>query len=669
MEGLTLKTWRLGKKLGSGACSDVYAGKCTLLSLSHSIVESGTSLPNDIGRQFVMKLSPLPQLPAAKLKNKKRKKTPVERNADALYAEHLLYKNHLRDQSGIPYVPLGAYGEDQGYRFLVIERLGRTLEMVLQEHGPVPSETAARLGLEILETLQQMHVKNILYVDVKPENFMLDTSKENKVYCVDFGISDRYVMATGKHKDYKEGTVVGTPTFLSLNCHNGAACSRRDDIESLLYVLIYLMRGDLPWQHASSDAEGAKIKKATSVDQLCASLPPEWGLMLTSIRACGFEDRPDYDFFERQFLKLGGKKGLTTPFKWGTSKTGKAVATASASQKSTVDVSARKRVKSVDEGLTTGSLSAAKTIKSEKKRTAARPGKIPAKKGTKPSSQTALKGRKTRNTSVQHAEMQSQDRQVFKAIAGHAAATAAVKRPLLMSDDRVAGLVTYELLRTHGDLGNAETHKEILRALSSVPVDRESVQVLERFHATEYALLQVKALRATNDQVSKRRKQVREKWKGRQSVGLVKAATIQDVTQRFPKLFQGVMKDKMEHMVAVDEVKQRGKASLQTSAPVVATSPRVSTRGDLRSSTSRHAASFSMEKEAKAQNKAVLTDLVKKRPQPPHEDADMFNMNTRFKSPEQRNPFQTASERLLVRDVLIENDCMHMRLMWLYKTE
>ena len=64
-------------------------------------------------RQYVMKLSPLPQLAAAKLKNKKRKKTPAERNADALYAEHLLYKNHLRDQPGIPYVPLGAYGEDK----------------------------------------------------------------------------------------------------------------------------------------------------------------------------------------------------------------------------------------------------------------------------------------------------------------------------------------------------------------------------------------------------------------------------------------------------------------------------------------------------------------------------------------------------------------------------
>ncbi|KAE9016959.1 hypothetical protein PR003_g12441 [Phytophthora rubi] len=434
MEGTTLKTWRLGKKLGSGACSDVYA------------VESVSSLGSDAGREFVMKLSPLPQLPAAKLKNKKRKKTPAERNADALYAEHLLYKNHLRDQPGIPYVPMGAYGEDKGYRFLVIERLGRTLETVLQEQGPVPSGTAARLGLEILDTLQQMHVKNILYVDVKPENFMLDADTENKVYCVDFGISDRYVAATGKHKDYKEGTVVGTPTFLSLNCHSGATSSRRDDIESLLYVLIYLVRGDLPWQQASSDAEGAKIKKNTSVDQLCASLPREWGAMLKNIRECGFEDRPDYDFFVQQFSKLGGEKGLTSPFDWGTRKASKAVAKlkVAASQESTSDSPVRKRVKSVDEGLTApppGPAKAKKAAAPEKKRTP-RHSKVTAKKAAAATHSPKTRASKKDDEAAEDVEVEivgsvaSQDREVFKAIAGHAAATAAIKRYNLRSTNR-----------------------------------------------------------------------------------------------------------------------------------------------------------------------------------------------------------------------------------------
>eukprot|EP00644_Phytophthora_capsici_P001619 jgi/Phyca11/557439/estExt2_Genewise1Plus.C_PHYCAscaffold_1120053 len=422
MEGTTLKTWRVGKKLGSGACSDVYA------------VESVSSLGSDAGREFVMKLSPLPQIPASKLKNKKRKKTPAERNADALYAEHLLYKNHLRDQPGIPYVPLGAYGEDKGYRFLVIERLGRTLETVLQEQGPIPSATAARLGQEILETLQEMHVKNILYVDVKPENFMLDTDKENKVYCVDFGISDRYVTATGKHKDYKEGAVVGTPTFLSLNCHNGATSSRRDDIESLLYVLIYLVRGDLPWQLASSDAEGAKIKKNTSVDQLCASLPREWAVMLKSVREYGFEDRPDYDFFVQQFSKLGGTAGQTSPFEWGSRKISKTAAkVAIASQESASDSPVRKRTKSVDESSKAPPPIAVKTKRTaapEKKKITPRRSKKVAPKVNRASKKS---GKLEEETVEDESDVRPQDREVFKAIAGHAAATAAVKRYNLRS--------------------------------------------------------------------------------------------------------------------------------------------------------------------------------------------------------------------------------------------
>lgn len=389
-----------------------------------------------------MKLSPLPQIPAAKLKNKKRKKTQAERNADALYAEHLLYKNHLRDQTGVPYVPMGAYGEDKGFRFLVIERLGRTLETVLQEQGPVSSKTAARLGYEILETLQQMHVKNILYVDVKPENFMLDADQENKVYCVDFGISDRYVSATGKHKDFKEGTIVGTPTFLSMNCHNGATPSRRDDIESLLYVLIYLMRGELPWQQASSDAEGAKIKKATLVDQLCASLPREWNTMLKHIRDCGFEDRPDYEFYEQQLLKLGGKKGLTTPFEWGSCKTNKAAAKVTAASKmSTLNSPLHKRVKGNDKEHTGPPPVAAKTRKAStnKKKITLHSTKAPARKAVT----SARKARKTSKLGHEADDVKDeveyvgktrpQDREVYRAVAGHAAATAALKRYNLRS--------------------------------------------------------------------------------------------------------------------------------------------------------------------------------------------------------------------------------------------
>ncbi|RHZ19885.1 hypothetical protein DYB31_004075 [Aphanomyces astaci] len=220
-KGTILKNWVVGDKLGSGACSDVYA----VTSKSNS------------SESFAMKLSPIPP------PSKSKKKTHAARSADALYAEHLLYVNTLQGIPGIPALPTtGAYGEDKGYRFLVIQRLGRTLEQVKTANGgTLPESTVARLGLEI-------------------------------VYCVDFGIAERYILVTGAHKPYKTGAVVGTPTFSSVHCHGGATPSRRDDLEALLYVCLYLIRGDLPWQSASSDAEGARIKAECDPDHLCASL-------------------------------------------------------------------------------------------------------------------------------------------------------------------------------------------------------------------------------------------------------------------------------------------------------------------------------------------------------------------------------------------------------------
>uniref|UniRef100_M4BBB5 Uncharacterized protein n=1 Tax=Hyaloperonospora arabidopsidis (strain Emoy2) TaxID=559515 RepID=M4BBB5_HYAAE len=105
-----------------------------------------------------------------------------------------------------------------------------------------------------------------------------------------------------------------------------------------------------------------------------------------------------------------------------------------------------------------------------------------------------------------------------------------------MSDNNDAGRVTYELLRTHGDVSKAETHKEIVRALSCVSDDRDGAEVLQRYHATEYAYLRGKEKK----EVSTRRSQLREKWRLRQSEVEEEGATVEDARRRFPNLFQGV---------------------------------------------------------------------------------------------------------------------------------
>lgn len=106
----------------------------------------------------------------------------------------------------------------------------------------------------------------------------------------------------GKHREATNGDIVGTPTFLSLDCHFGITHARKDDIEGLLYVLIYTLKGELPWQNAKNNSEGAEIKQRTSLDQLCEGIDSQWTNMLQYIRKCRFDEKPNYKWL-RECLK------------------------------------------------------------------------------------------------------------------------------------------------------------------------------------------------------------------------------------------------------------------------------------------------------------------------------------------------------------------------------
>lgn len=224
--------------------------------------------------------------------------------------------------------------------------------------------------------------------------------------------------------------------------------------------------------------------------------------------------------------------------------------------------------------------------------------------------------------------------------------------------DNDPGRVTYELLRTHGDQENAETHKEMLRALSSVHVDCESADVLQRLHATEFVLLRGREHREERHQVSKRRSRVRGKWRRRQQQ---EGATLVDMHRCYPKLFEGVEEDRKKHKKGVNnEVETTRKTAAPVPVPVamrqpVVTAPvvpiRVKTMGNDLNFTDDvwsgppQAAEVAVPSEPAPQpTPPPLSDLLSKsRVRLPHEDPDLFGAGTR---PNAVNPFQTASERL-----------------------
>lgn len=283
LEGTTLKSWKIGKYIGSGACAQVYEVEDTL-----------PLIRADQNKQYVIKIAELPIKKQRGYKNKMRL-------ADCLHWESTMY-NRIRQYEGVPHIPSRAYGEDKGYRFLVIEKLGLTFADVLKTQGLFLERKAASIGIEIIKTLKNLHSQNILYTDIKPENFMFSCDQK-KVYIVDFGITGSY-SKMGKHISETKVPIQGTPNFLSVKCHQGTIGSRRDDIEGLIYVLIYLIKGSLPWEHAKNDTEGAEIKANASIESLVQGISSIWGEILVHARNCDFKEQPNYQYYVDQLKRI-----------------------------------------------------------------------------------------------------------------------------------------------------------------------------------------------------------------------------------------------------------------------------------------------------------------------------------------------------------------------------
>ena len=105
------------------------------------------------------------------------------------------------------------------------------------------------IAIQMLKRIEVLHSKNILHRDIKPENFVIGCgSNQHLVYIIDFGLA-KYFIRKGEFIPYIEGKgMVGTARYASIKTHKGIEQSRRDDLESIGYTLIYFLNGELPWQ-------------------------------------------------------------------------------------------------------------------------------------------------------------------------------------------------------------------------------------------------------------------------------------------------------------------------------------------------------------------------------------------------------------------------------------
>ena len=246
-----------------------------------------------------------------------------------LYTEAKIYKTLLKiyekelsgkikiSQEKILGVPkFYGMGETDEYYYLIIELLGPNLnELYRYCKNKFSITSICLIALQIINRIEYLHTNNYIHRDIKPENFLIGNKRtSNIIYLIDFGLSKKYkFIKNGQHIPYKEGKkyLIGTARYASVNAHNGIELSRRDDLESLSYLLIYLLKGNLPWIGAKNDNETnvnkyqkiKEIKNKINTEVLCYGLPQEIGEFLNYCKRLKFEDKPNYDYLRNLFIR------------------------------------------------------------------------------------------------------------------------------------------------------------------------------------------------------------------------------------------------------------------------------------------------------------------------------------------------------------------------------
>ncbi|KAH9535142.1 hypothetical protein CY35_17G038000 [Sphagnum magellanicum] len=186
-------------------------------------------------------------------------------------------------------------------------------------HSCCTSQSCIGFFREEINRVEYVHTKSFLHRDIKPENFLMGLGRRaNQVYIIDFGLAKKYRdPTTHQHIIYRENkNLTGTARYASINTHLGIEQSRRDDLESLGYVLMYFLRGSLPWQGLKAGTKKQKYEKisekkmATSIEYLCKAYPSEFASYFHYCRSLRFDDKPDYSYLKRIFRDLFIREGF-----------------------------------------------------------------------------------------------------------------------------------------------------------------------------------------------------------------------------------------------------------------------------------------------------------------------------------------------------------------------
>lgn len=265
--------YRLGRKIGSGSFGDIYLG---------------TTI--NTGEEVAIKLECI------------RTKHPQ------LHIESKFYKT-MQGGIGIPRIIW--CGSEGDYNVMVMELLGPSLEDLFNFCSRRFSlKTVLLLADQMISRIDYIHSRDFIHRDIKPDNFLMGIGRHcNKLFLIDFGLAKKFRDPhTRHHIVYREDkNLTGTARYASINAHLGIEQSRRDDMESLGYVMMYFNRGVLPWQGMKANTKQQKYEKisekkmSTPIEVLCKGSPAEFSMYLNYCRSLRFEEQPDYMYLRQLF--------------------------------------------------------------------------------------------------------------------------------------------------------------------------------------------------------------------------------------------------------------------------------------------------------------------------------------------------------------------------------
>ena len=211
----------------------------------------------------------------------------------------------------IPYIK--SYGYSGEYNILIMQLLGKSLEDILKEIKTFSIKSICIIVIQLLNVLEYIHNRHIIHRDIKPDNFVMGLDDLSQfVYIIDFGLAKKYRSSSTliHYPMINKKKLTGTARYASINALKGYEQSRRDDLESLGYVIIYLLKGNLPWQGLHAKNKDERYKKilekkieCSSYD-LCFGFPNEFERYVEYTKNLEYIEEPKYEMLRNLFMKI-----------------------------------------------------------------------------------------------------------------------------------------------------------------------------------------------------------------------------------------------------------------------------------------------------------------------------------------------------------------------------